>query len=120
MGLFEKAQERQYKKMAKKEENLENMSYRLGIQDLDINELYMVDELLGSIGADAVLDYPLFSNMHGGSKAEKDMLSYMWLMVRQNWLILNQLSKLNKSMSELLKMEKEYEEDIQNAKSKGK
>ena len=99
-----------------------NYFIKLRLNNLTNDEKLKVKEILNEVGSpfniDNVESMPKLYATTGESISE---LTRLWLITRQNWMIIDQLSKLNQTMSELLEMEKGYEEDIQNAKqSKGK
>lgn len=98
-----------------------NYFNKLRLNNLTDDEKLKVKEILSEVTSPFNIDnIDSMPKLYAPSGESQSELTRLWLITRQNWMIIDQLSKLNQTMSELLEMEKEYEEDIQNAKSKGK
>ena len=107
MGLFDTKEEKRRLKEIEQRRQAEVIVAKLGLSDLPEEDRAMVIDLASSMGIDSFF-YPAWQLTKARSKAEEQQMKWQWLQTRQNWLILNQLAKLNKNMEELIALEKSY------------
>jgi len=94
MALFSKED-----KKAKENEKLRLLAERYGLNELDGEELKQAQEIIKSISANRFFEAGMALSFAKGEEQAK--VSYLRTLYEQNWLIINQLNKLNKNIEKL-------------------
>ena len=103
MGIFESKEEKKRRLLAKEERKFDAIKDAFGVTELSPEDMYYIYQLGSNMGIDSFTDYPYWQLTKADTKAEEQMMKWEWLITRQNWLILNQLAKLNNNIEKLIK-----------------
>lgn len=87
-------------KAEKKQEELQKYIERYNIDDLDPKDLEIVKNIANDLAGNGLLKLGLALSFADG--ADQAKVSYLSALVEQNWLIINQLSRLNTNVEKLL------------------
>ena len=84
----------------KQEEQLQRFQQKYHLDELQPQDLETVKGIASDLAGNGFLK---LGTILSASGAETAMITYQSALVEQNWLIINQLSRINKQLSELLK-----------------
>lgn len=97
MSMFKSKEEKELEKERKRQEKFEKFIKENGLEDLDDDDMEIVRKMsLTSMGSD-LMDLGLALSF-GTSNEDRLKINYMKILIQQNWLIINQLSRLNKKI----------------------
>lgn len=86
-----------------------NYYNRLQLRGLTDHEKMQVQDMLGEVSKMFNVDnVDLMPPLYAPSGEDVSSLTRLWLISRQNWMIIEQLSRLNQNMEKLLELEKSY------------
>lgn len=87
------------KKQSKEEKNLEKFMDRYQLEDLDEKDLIVLQRIASDLVGNNLLKTGMALSF---AKAEEQAkVTYLSALVEQNWMIIRQLSRLNKNIEEL-------------------
>ena len=105
MGLFTTTEEKAKKQEEKELKKIQMLIEKYKLKDLSSEEAELLPEIAACFRGNALIDI--------GSLMSGDDSSKLWniqslneAIFTQNWLVINQLSKLNKNIEELIEIEK--------------
>ncbi len=94
MGIFKSEEEKIQKRR-------DQFKEKFGLEDLDENDLKILDSILMDLaGTGGVLGQLASIGM---SSADMQKVNASWCLVRQNWMILKHLKRIEKQLEELNK-----------------
>lgn len=96
MGLFGNKEDKQEKELVK----LQALAEKYGLNELDGEELKQAQEIIKSVSANKFFEAGMALAFAKGEEQAK--VSYLRTLYEQNWLMINQLSRLNKNIEKLL------------------
>lgn len=106
MGLFSKetAEEKKARKLQeikeKQEKQLQKFKERYQLEDLDEKDLIVLQRITSDLSGNGFLKAGMALSF---SKAEEQAkVTYLSALTEQNWMIIRQLSRLNKNIEKLL------------------
>lgn len=99
MGLFGE------KKTAeeKRAEKLQKFMERYQLEDLDEKDLIVLQRIAGDLAGNSFFKAGMALSFASGEEQAK--VTYLSALVEQNWMIIRQLSRLNKNIEELKSIE---------------
>lgn len=88
-------------KEEKEQENLQKFMERYQLEDLDQKDLVVLNRIAGDLAGNSAFKIGMALSF---AKAEDQaMVTYLSALVEQNWMIIRQLSRLNKNIERLNK-----------------
>lgn len=92
-------EEQRQKELDKQEKELRKFQQKFHIDELDTRDIETVRDISADLAGNGFFKAgALFSNTSAADQAE---MFYQSALVRQNWIIINQLNRLNKNIEEL-------------------
>lgn len=85
-------------KEEKQQEQLEKFKERYHLDELDPKDLDTVQAIASDLAGNGFLKAGI---IFGGNAADQAKTTYLSALVQQNWLIINQMNRLNKNIEEL-------------------
>lgn len=86
-------------KEEKQQEQLEKFQQRYHLDELDSRDLDTVKAIAADLAGNGFLKAGMALSL--SNAADQAKVTYLSALVEQNWIIINQLSRLNKSVEEL-------------------
>lgn len=97
MAVFKSKEQKQIEKERKQQEKFENFIKDNGLEQLDENDMKIVKNIIESSTGNDLLDVGLALSF-GASSEDRLKINYLKILIQQNWLIINQLSRINKKL----------------------
>ena len=88
-------------KEEKKQEQLDKLMEKYNLYELDPKDLETVKNIANDLAGNGLLKAGMALSFTNG--ADQAKVTYLSALVEQNWLIINQLSRLNKNIEKLQK-----------------
>ena len=85
----------------KKQEQLDKLMEKYNLYELDPKDLETVKNIANDLAGNGLLKAGMALSFTNG--ADQAKVTYLSALVEQNWLIINQLSRLNKNIEKLQK-----------------
>ena len=98
MALFDSKEEKAEKRLLKEEEQFQKFIKKYNLQELELEDMEALKKLLGTAELKALTspaNLPVNS-----SNYERQTTALLTALTAQNWLIISQLSRISKSLSE--------------------
>lgn len=99
MALFATAEEKELKKKEKEEKEFQKLVDRYHLRDMDKEDYQLLRNVSSYLVAHGIAEIGLLA---GGSLEDKLKIDRLAALQEQNWIIINQLIKLNKNISKLI------------------
>ena len=105
MGLFATAEEKAKKADEKKNKKFQQLVDRYNLTDMDIEDYELIKNVCDNLTGTALMELGVALSLN--TKAEDQIkIDRLAALQEQNWIIINQLGRLNKNIKELLKDKK--------------
>lgn len=105
MGLFATAEEKAKKIDEKKNKKFQQLVDRYNLTDMDIEDYELIKNVCDNLTGTALMELSVALSLN--TKAEDQIkIDRLAALQEQNWIIINQLGRLNKNIKELLKDKK--------------
>lgn len=99
MAIFNKSPE---EKEEKQQKEIEKFMERYQLEDLDEKDLVVLKKIANDLAGSDLMKAGV--KLTFGTKPEENLkISYLNTLVQQNWMIIRQLSRLNKNLEEKMK-----------------
>ena len=99
MALFATAEEKELKKKEKEEKEFQKLVDRYHLKDMDKEDYQLLRNASGYLVAHGIAEIGLLA---GGSLEDKLKIEKLGALQEQNWIIINQLLKLNRNIEKLI------------------
>ena len=99
MALFATAEEKELKKKEKEEKEFQKLVDRYHLKDMDKEDYQLLRNVSGYLVAHGIAEIGLLA---GGSLEYKLKIEKLGALQEQNWIIINQLLKLNRNIEKLV------------------
>lgn len=99
MALFATAEEKELKKKEKEEKEFQKLVDRYHLKDMDKEDYQLLRNVSGYLFAHGIAEIGLLA---GGSLEDKLKIEKLGALQEQNWIIINQLLKLNRNIEKLI------------------
>lgn len=99
MALFATAEEKETKKIEKEEKEFQKLVDRYNLRDMDKEDYQLLRNVSSRMAGMGIADFGL---LVGGSMEDRMKIDRLAALQEQNWIIINQLLKLNKNIEKLV------------------
>lgn len=99
MALFATAEEKELKKKEKEEKEFQKLVDRYHLRDMDKEDYQLLRNVSSYLVAHGIAEIGLLA---GGSLEDKLKIEKLGALQEQNWIIINQLLKLNRNIEKLI------------------
>lgn len=99
MALFATAEEKAEKKKEKEEKDFQKLVDRYNLRDIDQEDYQLLKNVAMKMAGSGIGEFGL---LVGGSMEDRLKIDRLAALQEQNWIIINQLIKLNKNISKLI------------------
>lgn len=103
MALFATAEEKEKKKEEKQEKEFKKLTEKYHLTDLDKDDYELIRSISNQLAGSTWGEVSVFMS---GSVEERMKLDKLNALQEQNWIIINQLGRLNKNIKELIEINK--------------
>lgn len=103
MSLFKSEEEKRAKKIAKEEENFNKLVKKYKLTDIDKEDYELIKNISDELVGTSILDFSLSVSL-GTSPEDKVKINRLSALQEQNWIIINQLGRINKNIKELIEV----------------
>lgn len=105
MGLFATAEEKAKKTQEKKDKNFQQLIEKYHLTDVDKDDYELIKNVCDHLAGNSLMELGVALSI--GTKAEDQIkIDRLGALQEQNWIIINQLGRLNKNIKELIEIEK--------------
>lgn len=103
MGLFATAEEKQQKQDEKKEKKFNQLIERYHLTDIGKEDYELIKNVCDHMSGTSLMELGVALSI--GTKAEDQIkIDRLAALQEQNWIIINQLGRLNKNIKELIEL----------------
>lgn len=104
MALFATAEEKEIKKREKEEKDFQKLVDRYNLRDIDQEDYQLLKNVASHMAGSGIGEFGL---LVGGSLEDRLKIDRLASLQEQNWIIINQLIKLNNNISKLVESTKD-------------
>ena len=105
MALFATAEEKEQKKAKKKEQKFNQLVERYHLTDMDYEDYELIKNVCDNMTGTTLMELGVALSL--STKAEDQIkIDRLASLQEQNWIIINQLGRLNKNIKELIELNK--------------
>ena len=104
MSLLKNKKSKEEKKQEKQQEQLKEFMEKYQLEDLDEKDMVVLQRIVKDLMLNGLLKTSMALTF--AKVEEQAKINYLATLVDQNWMIIRQLSRLNKNIEELLKASK--------------
>lgn len=99
MGLFKSSEEKEKEKQEKEEKEFNKLLEKYNLKSLDQDDLQMLKRISSNMAGNGWAEVSLFFS---GSNEDRMKINRLGCIQEQNWIIINQLVKLNNNIEKLI------------------